>query len=119
MSYTPTADRGNWLTICDDCGKKYKASELRKRWDGLMVCTKTCYEERPMQDFVRAGVDHMATPWSRPENQDNFIQTCNPVTSCGIAYYAVAGCSKPNVKFPSWFGSVPAPTFNTPGFTDG
>ncbi len=75
MSYTSTADRGNFLAICDDCGKKYKASELRKRWDGLMVCVKTCYEERPMQDFVRAAIDHMSVPWSRPENSDSFVDT--------------------------------------------
>lgn len=29
---------GDWNAICDVCGQKYKASQLMKRWDGLMVC---------------------------------------------------------------------------------
>ena len=26
---------GDWLAICDSCGRKFKASQLRERWDGF------------------------------------------------------------------------------------
>jgi hypothetical protein len=39
--------------ICDVCGFRYKASELKLRWDKLMVCPDD-YELRNAQEFVRA-----------------------------------------------------------------
>ena len=30
--------RGDWNAICDRCGFKFKASELKKTWDNLYVC---------------------------------------------------------------------------------
>lgn len=43
---------GDWNAICDVCGFQYKASELIKRWDGLMVCAAD-WEPRQPQDHVR------------------------------------------------------------------
>lgn len=63
---------GDWNTICDVCGRRYKDTDLRKRWDGLMVCSQD-FEERQPQDFVRARADQMAVPWSRPEGADTFV----------------------------------------------
>jgi len=63
---------GDWNAICDVCGRRYKDTDLRKRWDGLIVCPQD-YEERQPQDFVRARADQMAVPWSRPEGQDTFV----------------------------------------------
>lgn len=45
-------------SCCPVCGKEYRASEFRRRWDGLWVCPKD-YEERHPQDFVRARPDDM------------------------------------------------------------
>lgn len=64
--------RGDWNVICDCCGFKYKSSELRKRWDGLMVCKKDWNPRQP-QDFVRGKADPQSTPWSRPEPVDVFV----------------------------------------------
>ena len=72
MSYKSRYDRGSWAVICDSCGRKYKASELQKRWDGLMVCQDD-WEPRQPQDFVRGVADNQAPPWTRPEPSDNFI----------------------------------------------
>jgi hypothetical protein len=72
MAYRPTYDKGNWKAICDICGMEYKASDLRLRWDGFMVCNKD-FELRQPQDFVRAKIDIQAAPWTRPESSDNFI----------------------------------------------
>lgn len=43
---------GDSNAICDVCGWKYKQSQLRKRWDGAMVCNKD-WEPRHPQDNIR------------------------------------------------------------------
>jgi hypothetical protein len=75
MGQSDYYSHGNWDVLCDDCGRKYKASDLLKRWDGLMVCKQYCYEERHPQDFVRGATDKISVPWSRPENQDQFVDS--------------------------------------------
>ena len=45
----------HWVT-CDRCGFEYRASEMKKQWDGLVVCPQD-YEPRHPQDFVRAVAD--------------------------------------------------------------
>ena len=72
MSYTPRYDRGDWKADCDVCGRTYKASELQKRWDGLMCCRHD-WEIRQPQDFVRGVADTQIAPWTRPEPTDNFV----------------------------------------------
>lgn len=64
--------KGDYKTTCDVCGRRYLASQLRQRWDGLMTC-KDDYEERHPQDFVRARVDNLSVPWSRPEPSNTFV----------------------------------------------
>lgn len=40
--YTP----GDWWETCDVCGFDYLRSELKIRWDDLLVCNKD-YEDKP------------------------------------------------------------------------
>ena len=96
MSYKPRWDNGSWNVICDACGRLFKDSELRLRWDGLMVCHGD-WEPRQPQDFVHGVADKMAPPWSRPEQSDLFIFVCTPLTSQGIADYGQAGCAMAGV----------------------
>ena len=72
MSYTPRYDKGDWIADCDVCGRKYKASILQQRWDGLMCCPQD-WEIRQPQDFVRGVADTQTPPWLRPEPSDYFI----------------------------------------------
>ena len=72
MSYTPRYDRGDWKADCDVCGRTYKASQLQKRWDGLMCCRHD-WEIRQPQDFVRGVADTQIAPWTRPEPTDSFV----------------------------------------------
>lgn len=72
MSYRPRFDSGDWIAICDVCGRKFKALTLTKRWDGLMVC-KADFEIRQPQDFVRGVADVQAPPWARPEAQNTYV----------------------------------------------
>lgn len=63
---------GDWNAICDGCGFKFKASTLRKRWDGFMVC-KEDFEYRHPQDYIRGPRGERALPWTRPEAPDQFV----------------------------------------------
>ncbi len=56
---------GDWNATCDMCGKKFKASMLKARWDGAMVCEYD-WETRQPQDFVTGVPDTMQPPWTRP-----------------------------------------------------
>lgn len=75
MSY----EQGQWNAICDRCGFKYKARQLRLEWNGLRTCcgagTTNCWEPRHPQDFVKGKADRQAPPWVRPEPADTFIET--------------------------------------------
>lgn len=65
--------QGDYNAICDECGFKFKASELKRRWDGLMVC-KADWNPRQPQDFVRGTVDSKPLPFTRPESNDVFLE---------------------------------------------
>lgn len=90
----PNADYlalGDWNAICDGCGKKFKASQLRRRWDGFMVCEKE-WEPRQPQDFVRGVPDNMTPPWTRPAPADIFVSTGHSaIAGVAIAGLAIAG----------------------------
>lgn len=72
MSYIARYDKGDWIALCDVCGRKYKASNLKKRWDGLMCCAHD-WEIRQPQDFVRGIADTQIAPWLRSEPANSFI----------------------------------------------
>lgn len=83
-SYIP----GDWWAICDSCGRKFKASELRKRWDGFMVC-KDDLELRHPQDFVKTKQDKITVPWARVQQEAVFIQPS--YYGIAVAGVAIAG----------------------------
>lgn len=63
---------GTWNVICQLCGREFKSDEIRKRWDGLMVCSSD-YETRHILDFIRTPPDRSSVPYTSPEPADNFI----------------------------------------------
>ena len=88
---------GNWNALCDSCGRKFKASSLRKRWDGLMVCNED-YEVRHPQDFLRVQQEQISVPWARPKpEQDTFLFYCTLETSQGRADIGVADCARADI----------------------
>lgn len=62
---------GQWNCICDQCGKKFKSGQMRKQWDGLIVCRK-CHDPRHPQDYVRGTKDVQTVPFTRPEAEYSF-----------------------------------------------
>ena len=59
-----------WNALCDRCGFKYKANELREEWTGWMVCER-CWEPRHEQDFLKGHKDEPNVPWTRPDSNAN------------------------------------------------
>ena len=78
MSYIARYDKGDWIALCDVCGRKYKASNLKKRWDGLMCCDHD-WEIRQPQDFVRGIADTQIAPWLRSEPSNSFVAVTQAV----------------------------------------
>ena len=52
MSYINDFVLGDSKSTCDVCGFDFKQSQLRKRWDGAMVCSKD-WEPRHEQDKIK------------------------------------------------------------------
>ena len=69
---------GDYYGICDECGFKVRASELKRRWDNLQVCSKD-WEPRHPQDFIRGKKDRQRVANPSPEAPDTFI-AINAVT---------------------------------------
>lgn len=59
--------------ICDVCGWKMKQSQLRKRWDGAMVCDKD-FEHRHPQDSLKAIPEKNNIRDARPQPEPRFLQ---------------------------------------------
>ena len=60
---------GDWNAACYFCGRKRKASEMRRYWSGFWVCPEH-WEPRQPQDFVRGVQDIQTVPWVQPIVQD-------------------------------------------------
>lgn len=87
----PRLEWGTWNAVCDVCGFRYKANEMKKRWDNLMVCP-TDYELRNPQDLIRVRGDNPSVPWARPENDDTHIPVCYLWTETAFTGLGAAGC---------------------------
>lgn len=67
------AKKGDWNAICDVCGFKFKASQLKERWDGLMVC-KEDWERRHPSDYYKGPIgEESKVAWTRPEPTDTLV----------------------------------------------
>lgn len=86
-------DLGNYNAICDSCGRKYKASTMKKRWDGLFVCPDD-YELRHPQLSLRVRGDKITVPIPRPDQEPaTFLPYCDLWTSSPMADFGTADCA--------------------------
>lgn len=83
---------GDWNAVCYECGRKRKATALRRHWQGYWVCPEH-WEARHPQDFVRGVKDTMNPPWAQPMPADSFVLFCTPNGTTAIAGFALAGCA--------------------------
>lgn len=65
---------GDHIALCDVCGFTYYRSQLRKRWDEMLVCERD-FEQRHPQDFVRGVQDNQAVLDARPDPAWVFVTT--------------------------------------------
>ena len=64
---------GAYNAICDVCGRKFKFSRLRQKWDNTWACEQD-WEPRQPQDYLKGIKDNMSVPLSRPDPPTLFIQ---------------------------------------------
>lgn len=64
---------GDYNAICDVCGRKFKFSRLRQKWDNTWACEQD-WEPRQPQDYLRGIPDNMSVPLSRPDPPTLFLQ---------------------------------------------
>ena len=74
---------GAWNAICDVCGWKFKAYELKERWDKKMVCSED-WETRPASDFARRTRREMTVPYVAPEPTDIDVSPTYVASSVGV-----------------------------------
>jgi len=84
---------GDWNAACSMCGRKRKASEMVKNWQGYWRCPEH-NEPRQPQDFVKGEADIQTPPWTQPETDIN-IEICTYNGLSAIPGYAIPGCSIP------------------------
>lgn len=72
------------------CGVQYKSDEIKKRWDGLLVC-KEDWEPRHSLDFLRATPERGSVPFSSPEPADTFVSVPYISGKQGISGIALSG----------------------------
>ncbi len=92
---------GGWNALCDVCGHKFKSHELKKRWDGLMVCDADFEHDHP-QKFLRVREDKIAVPWARPRPADLFVFVCTAAGATAFTDIATADCARADIVFPSY-----------------
>lgn len=120
---------GDWNAICDICGLKFKGSDLRKDWRGLMVCSND-YEQRHPQDFLRVRADDPSIPWARPDPEDIFKYICYIWGRSAYADLAEADCAQADYQPMTYeqllelmgppdplIGESAIPMFAVPGFS--
>lgn len=84
---------GDYNAICDGCGFQFKASELKERYDGCMVCPDDWEPRHPSERSLHIRTPK-TLPWTRPEGDDVFLEgVCTALGRQGISGYAVSGCA--------------------------
>jgi hypothetical protein len=89
---------GDWNAVCSMCGRKRKASQLVKNWQGMWRCREH-NEARHPQDFVRSIPDDQSVPWSQPPT-DIDVQFCTLEGISAVPGWMLPGCSVPSGRGP-------------------
>jgi hypothetical protein len=85
---------GAWNVVCDSCGFEKKNYQVRKRWDGLIVCSDTCYEPDHPQKYLRINEDTSTVPFVRPKADPTYTHVCYLYERSSYADLATADCAR-------------------------
>lgn len=94
-------EEAGWNTVCYECGRKRKASQLKRHWQGYYVCPEH-WEPRQPQDFVRAQADIQTPPWVQPMPANVFALGCTPQSVSAVPGEAGPGCATPGYLSPMY-----------------
>jgi hypothetical protein len=83
---------GDYNAVCDSCGRKFKASTMMKRWDGLFVCRED-FEIKHPQLSLKVHGDKQTVPIPRPEASDQYLFFCSIWTNSPMADFGAADCA--------------------------
>lgn len=100
---------GTWNVICDLCGRQFKSDEVRKRWDGLIVC-KNDYEPRHILDFIKPHPERTTVPYVRKEPEDVFVEVHYYEPPVDVPPVVVPPVDPPPVVVPPPVDTPPPPT---------
>lgn len=64
---------GDSKACCDVCGFDFHQSQLRKRWDGAMVCSQD-FELRHPQDSLKPRPERSVVRNARPAPEYRFLE---------------------------------------------
>lgn len=78
---------GDWNALCYQCGRKRKAGEMMRYWQGYYLCPEH-WETRQPQDFVRGVPDVQAPPWVQAPGLDGIPQLFINVDESADTYTA-------------------------------
>jgi hypothetical protein len=92
---------GDYNVVCFQCGRKKKASWMKKHWEGYWVCPEH-WEPRQPQDFARGVPDTQAPAWTQPMPENVFVFLCSPNTMTAYPGYAEPGCALPGYVSPQF-----------------
>lgn len=96
---------GDWNAACAECGRKFKASQMKRLpmgvpGGGMYVCFEHWNPRQP-QDFVRGVPDRMSPPWTQPQI-DSFASFCTPNGMSAVPGEAMPGCAYPGYLSPNY-----------------
>ena len=63
---------GNYWMICDVCGRKFRFSDMLRRWDNAWVCHNDWEIQHP-QEHLRGRSERIGVPVARPEPTETVI----------------------------------------------
>src|SRR6266511_658596 len=92
---------GQHNILCDVCGFKFKSDQIRKRWDGLMVCAKDYELDHPSK-YIRVRETGIAVPDIREENLNNMPYICYIYARPAYADLGEADCMRADLAAPSY-----------------
>ena len=85
---------GNWKVACHVCGMWFPSSEIKKRWDGLLVCDKD-WETRHPQTLIKIrGETAVPAFVSKDPNPDTFVHYCTIEGTHAYVDMATADCAQ-------------------------
>ena len=103
MGQADYLDLGDYNACCYECGRKFKASQLKRYWKGYYVCPEH-WEPRQPQDFVKGVPDIQTPPWVQ-DRTDTFLEYfpasfCTAITVQPLADFGVSDCMTLGGGFP-------------------